>query len=80
LFQSEGCQHQGFLRERILGLQFHLEITPESLMEMLEHGKDELTGGRYIQPEEEIKAHQHLIPRNNQLMFTLLNRFVARYG
>ncbi|GET24796.1 type 1 glutamine amidotransferase [Prolixibacter sp. NT017] len=74
LFQSEGCLNQAFLRDNVLGLQFHFEVTLESLTEMVKHGKEELTAGKYIQSAEEILAHQQLIPQNNELMFTILDR------
>ena len=74
LFRSEGCLNQGFIHNNVLGLQFHLEVTPESLNEMVKHGKEELTDGKYIQGAEEILAHRQLIPQNNDLMFTILDR------
>jgi len=77
LFQSKGCQNQAFIRSNVLGLQFHFEVTQESLNEMVKHGKEELTDGKYIQSAEEILAHQQLIPQNNDLMFTILDRLVS---
>ncbi|GET22112.1 type 1 glutamine amidotransferase [Prolixibacter denitrificans] len=77
LFQSEGCVNQAFIRDHVLALQFHFEVTPESLNEMVKHGKEELTDGKYIQSAEEILAHQQLIPQNNDLMFTILDRLVS---
>ena len=78
LFQSEGCQNQGFIRNNVLGLQFHFEVTQESLYEMVKHGKEELTAGKYIQSAEEILTNRQLIPQNNELMFTILDRIVSR--
>lgn len=77
LLLSEGCKNQAFCRDNVLGLQFHFEVTAESLKEMLKHGKDELTGGKYIQSEEEILDHQQPIQQNNKLMFTILDRITA---
>jgi len=43
--------------ERVIGLQFHLETTPESAEALIAHCGDELTGsGRYIQSAEAIRA------------------------
>lgn len=43
LAQSKGCAHQAFqLGERVLGLQFHLETTPESAQALLTHCADEV--------------------------------------
>ena len=78
LLQSEGCKNQAFARDNVLGLQFHFEVTQESLKEMVKHGKEELTVGRYIQSEEEIMTHQHLMVRNNELMFKILDRLTTK--
>ena len=55
LAQSEGCQNQAFqIGQRVLGLQFHLETTPDSAQAIVSHCRDELTGGAFIQTEQEI--------------------------
>lgn len=57
LASSEGCLNQGFqLGRTVIGLQFHLETTPESALEILTHCRDELVPARYIQAEAEILA------------------------
>ena len=78
LFQSEGCLNQGFIRDNVVGLQFHFEVTQESLKKMVENGKAELSPSKYIQNEEEILAHQHLIAQNNELMFKILDRLTTK--
>ena len=53
--QSEGCANQGFqLGPSVIGLQFHLETTPDSAREIVRHCRDELQPGRYVQSEGEI--------------------------
>jgi GMP synthase-like glutamine amidotransferase len=74
---SEGCHSQAFLfEERILGLQFHLESTPETVREILAHCGDELVGGgTYIQSESAIRAADPaLFAAINHLLETLLRR------
>jgi GMP synthase-like glutamine amidotransferase len=57
LAESEGCRSQAFLYDnRILGLQFHLESTPETVAGILAHCGHELVPGPYIQSREEIAA------------------------
>ena len=55
LAQSDGCQNQAFqIGRRVIGLQFHLETTPDSAQAIVTHCRDELTGGAYIQTEQKI--------------------------
>jgi GMP synthase-like glutamine amidotransferase len=57
LARSNGCAHQAFQCGRsVIGLQFHLETTPESAKALVAHCRDELVAGRYVQSEEEILA------------------------
>jgi GMP synthase-like glutamine amidotransferase len=53
--RSEGCENQGFqLGSSIIGLQFHLETTPESAREIVTHCRAELIPAKYVQPETSI--------------------------
>jgi GMP synthase-like glutamine amidotransferase len=50
LAESDACVNQGFLaRERILGLQFHLEITPASVEGLCANAADDLVPAPYVQ-------------------------------
>jgi len=50
LFYSDVCKNQGFLyNDNVLGLQFHFEVTEESLLSMLENGADEIIENETIQ-------------------------------
>jgi GMP synthase-like glutamine amidotransferase len=74
IFYSEACQNQAFLyKDNVLGLQFHFEVTEQSIKAMIENGKQELTGERYIQTESEILSYLNCIKPNNKTMFQLLN-------
>lgn len=77
LAESEGCRSQAFLYDhRILGLQFHLESTPETVAAILAHCGEELqASGPFIQAAAEIVAvsPDHYC-RINSLLETLLDR------
>ena len=73
---SKACSNQGFLyKNNILGLQFHLETTMESLKEMIENGKAELQKEKYIQTKKEIESEEDFFDTNKEFLFTLLDRF-----
>ncbi|MBN2233593.1 MAG: hypothetical protein JW706_00465, partial [Opitutales bacterium] len=40
----------------VIGLQFHLEITPDSLRGMVDHGRDELIPDPFVQDAERMLA------------------------
>lgn len=57
LASSEACKNQAFqLGERVMGLQFHLEVTPDSLAAMLADGAGELVSAAWIQSAESMQA------------------------
>ena len=84
LGRSEVCGNQGFLyRDNVLGLQFHPEITPESLEELLRHCGGELSAaggpdGRHVQNEEGLRAGLAGAPALNAMMAQVCERLEAR--
>ncbi len=55
LARSAACAQQAFLYgEGALGLQFHLETTPEGVARLVEHCADELTPGPFVQDRAEL--------------------------
>ncbi|HIG83489.1 MAG TPA: type 1 glutamine amidotransferase [Verrucomicrobia bacterium] len=54
--ESEGCKNQAFqIGSNVIALQFHLEMTPQSVDEMIQNGSDDLGTGKYIQSADEIR-------------------------
>jgi GMP synthase-like glutamine amidotransferase len=76
LARSEGCGSQAFLFEnRILGLQFHLESTPDTVRELLIHCGDEVVDGPFIQSRDQIVAAEpSLFAANHHLLESLFSR------
>ena len=57
LASSEACANQAFqYGSRVVGLQCHPETTPATVDRLVAHCGHELTAGRYIQTEAELRA------------------------
>ncbi|THF54676.1 type 1 glutamine amidotransferase [Pseudothauera rhizosphaerae] len=55
LASSRACANQAFqYGERAIGLQFHLETTPETAREIVAHCRDELVPARFVQAESDL--------------------------
>jgi hypothetical protein len=55
LAESDACRNQAFqFGRRVVGLQFHLETTEESARGLVEHCRDELVPGPFVQGEEQL--------------------------
>lgn len=74
LARSVACDNQAFqIGKNVVGLQFHLETTPDTADLLLQHGREELIDGRYIQKEETMRAvPEAAYARINQIMSDLL--------
>ncbi len=55
LASSDACRHQAFqIGSNVIGLQFHLETTPETAQQFVSASPDDLTPGNRVQSGEEI--------------------------
>ena len=57
--ESDACRNQAFEyggRGRVIGLQFHLDTTLESIRRLVEYCGDELVPSEYVQSERELLA------------------------
>ena len=74
LFSSAVCLNQAFLyKKKVLGLQFHFEVTSLTLKEMIENGMSELVEDKTIQSATKILEQTNYIDSNNQKMFQILD-------
>lgn len=73
--ESNGCANQAFeYNVKVIGLQFHLESTRESIEKLIEHCGDEIIGGAsYIQPPEKMLGAIHEAASTNRIMRTFLD-------
>ena len=78
LASSVACRNQAFqLGTHVIGLQFHLETTPESAAALIKNCAGELVSHRYIQPEADLhNAPAANYARINALMAQVLGYLV----
>ncbi|MGI9264966.1 MAG: type 1 glutamine amidotransferase [Gammaproteobacteria bacterium] len=70
---------QGFVWQRSIGLQFHLEATPEWARHLVTRDGDQLVSGPGVQSAETILSKPvELYRQNNVLMSSLLERWLRR--
>lgn len=78
---SEVCENQGFIYgDRVIGLQFHLEMTATGAQELISCSLDELVDAPYIQTADEMLADESRFADTNRLMRTILEHLEATSG
>tara|TARA_B100000315_G_scaffold255465_1_gene298898 strand:+ start:559 stop:1239 length:681 start_codon:yes stop_codon:yes gene_type:complete len=74
LFESTACKNQAFLyNNKVLALQFHLEVKAAGVGRLIEECADELVGGDYIQSPGTIFEKLNHLDSCNKLMYSLLD-------
>jgi GMP synthase-like glutamine amidotransferase len=78
LAETVVCRNQAFeLDGRVLGLQFHLEVLPQGLEDLIQHSAADLVRGPSMQTGGELRASGHLVEALRTTLFTLLDRLAA---
>ncbi|TVR93219.1 MAG: amidotransferase [Spirochaetaceae bacterium] len=74
LAESTACTNQAFqLGPSVIGLQFHLETTPQAAKDIVENSRDELVPARFVQSEAQIlSAAPECYAAVNRLMENIL--------
>jgi len=71
---SQAFPNQGFIyANHVAALQFHLEVTPESVKELVENCRDELVEGPHIQSEKQILSEQASFEANQEVLYHFLD-------
>jgi len=70
LASSEACNNQAFQAgDSVIGLQFHLETTTDSVVDIIENCREELVSAKYIQTEPQLFKGSEV---NQQMINTLM--------
>ncbi|MBB5349106.1 type 1 glutamine amidotransferase [Desulfoprunum benzoelyticum] len=79
--RSAACAHQAFVyRERVVGLQFHLETTGDSARQLISRCGGEIVPGPCIQSAAAMTADPWRFARINGLMYGLLDNIASGIG
>ncbi len=75
--ESKACRNQGFLwKQQVLGLQFHLEFTPDTLNRII-HANTELEKAPFVQSALEIHCVSlQQYNKCNQMLEKIMDRFL----
>jgi GMP synthase-like glutamine amidotransferase len=74
---TPACINQAYsIGDNIMGLQFHLEVTPEIVKDMIKHEGHELVTAPYIHSAEKILSELNYLESNKAILFSLLDEFI----
>jgi GMP synthase (glutamine-hydrolysing) len=78
IVQSAGCKNQGFtFGDRVLALQFHLEIAKSGAENLIIQCGNEINKGRFCQTPEAMLADPDRFEKINKLMYRILDHLAA---
>lgn len=71
---SEACKNQGFIyKEKVIGLQFHPEVSPISLKKLAENCMDEIKDEKFIQTPEFMLSQKENFDKIEKFLYKFLN-------
>jgi len=76
--RTDACEQQMFvLGERVLGVQFHLEVTRADVEAMCDHAGSDLPEGPYVQAAERMKDFLQDYTASHRLLESVLDRWMG---
>jgi GMP synthase (glutamine-hydrolysing) len=79
--KSDACKNQAFVyRDKVIGLQFHLELTAENVKDLLGNCSADLVEGQFIQSPGKMLQQKEVFEETNRTMETLLTRISTKSG
>ena len=79
LAESKACVNQAFLyKDKVIGLQFHLEFNDKSTEEMLAYCSHELEEDTYVQSGNSMLEQKHFISPAKEALFGILDALVGK--
>ncbi|MBC7448490.1 MAG: type 1 glutamine amidotransferase [Hymenobacteraceae bacterium] len=76
---SAACRNQGFVvGDRVVGLQFHPEMTATTLRALIRYEGAELIAGPSVQPAATLRANENQLATGHAFLESVLDGLVAR--
>lgn len=77
LFYSDATKNQGFIyQNNVIGLQFHIDLGRDHLLNMLNHCRDDITTGEFVQSEDIIKSKLDLNTNLHKILYSFLDNWL----
>ena len=73
LASNDVTKHQAFEYKNCVALQFHFEMRPDNVAQILENAENDLTDDPYVQSKEDIENENGYFESNREILFSILD-------